>query len=383
MIAASDPSKTIRKEVIKRMKNIGIDISKKKCVVCVMDDKGKILEESAYENTLVDAKEFACRMKKEYGRKGQCRAACETTGNMWLKTFEAFEEYGIPIKLANTYKMKIISDTDIKTDPIDARKIANILRVDMIPQCYVAPPVLRDARELLRYRISMVQARTALINYTHGLLDKYDVKLHISNMYSKKAIILLSQTNLERPNDNMILKNCARRIAHITEEITNVETEIDKQAAVNDDARLLMSMTGLGVFGSMLVASEIGDISRFKTPEQLVSWAGMCPTVYQSGDKTYHGHMKKASNRRVNWVVIQAANVAVRHDDRLRIFYEKCKKRHGGKHVIAITHVANKMLRIIWKMLTLKEPYESRNAQLYGKKMKRMDNIQQSMRDVI
>ena len=348
-----------------------------------MDDKGKILEESAYENTLVDAKEFACRMKKEYGRKGQCRAACETTGNMWLKTFEAFEEYGIPIKLANTYKMKIISDTDVKTDPIDARKIANILRVDMIPQCYVAPPVLRDARELLRYRISMVQARTALINYTHGLLDKYDVKLHISNMYSKKAIILLSQTNLERPNDNMILKNCARRIAHITEEITNVETEIDKQAAVNDDARLLMSMTGLGVFGSMLVASEIGDISRFKTPEQLVSWAGMCPTVYQSGDKTYHGHMKKASNRRVNWVVIQAANVAVRHDDRLRIFYEKCKKRHGGKHVIAITHVANKMLRIIWKMLTLKEPYESRNAQLYGKKMKRMDNIQQSMRDVI
>ena len=164
------------------MKNIGIDISKKKCVVCVMDDKGKILEESAYENTLVDAKEFACRMKKEYGRKGQCRAACETTGNMWLKTFEAFEEYGIPIKLANTYKMKIISDTDVKTDPIDARKIANILRVDMIPQCYVAPPVLRDARELLRYRISMVQARTALINYTHGLLDKYDVKLHISNM---------------------------------------------------------------------------------------------------------------------------------------------------------------------------------------------------------
>ena len=263
------------------MKNIGIDISKKKCVVCVMDDKGKMLEETAYDNTLVDAKEFACRMKREYGRRGQCRAACETTGNMWLKTFEAFEEYGIPIKLANTYKMKIISDTDIKTDPIDARKIANILRVDMIPQCYVASPALRDARELLRYRISMVQSRTALINYTHDLLDKYDVKLHISNMYSKKAIILLSQTNLERPNDNMILKNCAKRIAHITEEITNVETEIDKQAAVNDDALLLMSMTGLDVFGSMLVASEIGDISRFKKPEQLVSCAGMCPKLVE------------------------------------------------------------------------------------------------------
>ena len=117
VIANSDPSKTIRKEVIKRMRNIGIDISKRKCVVCVMDDKGKILEETAYDNTLEDAREFAGRMKREYGRRGQCRAACKTTGNMWLKTFEAFEEYGIPIQLANTYKMKIISYQKLKMYP--------------------------------------------------------------------------------------------------------------------------------------------------------------------------------------------------------------------------------------------------------------------------
>ena len=61
VIAASDPSKTIRREVIKRMRNIGIDISKKRCIVCVMDDKGKILEEVAYENTLADAKSLQAR----------------------------------------------------------------------------------------------------------------------------------------------------------------------------------------------------------------------------------------------------------------------------------------------------------------------------------
>ena len=61
-------------------------------------------------------------------------------------------------------------------------------------------------------------------------------------------------------------------------------------------------MTGIEAFSAMLIASEIGDISRFKTPEQLVSWAGMCPTVYQSGDIIRHGHMKKASNGRVNRV---------------------------------------------------------------------------------
>ena len=69
-----------------------------------------------------------------------------------------------------------------------AQKIANGLRVRIIPECYVVPSDLRDARELLRYRISMVQARTARINYTHGLLDKYDVMPGVSRMHSKKAI---------------------------------------------------------------------------------------------------------------------------------------------------------------------------------------------------
>ena len=87
--------------------------------------------------------------------------------------------------------------------------------------------------------------------------------------------------------------------------------------------------------------------------------------------------MKKASNRRVNWIMIQAANVAVRHDDRLKWFYQNAKTRHGGNHPIAITHVANKMVRIIWKMLTAQEPYESHDASRYAKKMKRMKKILQ------
>ena len=67
----------------------------------------------------------------------------------------------MPIKLVNTYKMRIISDINVKTDPIDARKIANMLRVGMISQCYVAFSALHDVRDLLRYRISMVLARVA------------------------------------------------------------------------------------------------------------------------------------------------------------------------------------------------------------------------------
>ncbi len=96
------------------MINIGIDIGKRRCTVCVIDAKGHVLEEGSYNNTYKEAARLAARLKKEYKR---CQAACESTGNMWLKTFRAFEDQRIPILLANTLKMKIISETGAKTGP--------------------------------------------------------------------------------------------------------------------------------------------------------------------------------------------------------------------------------------------------------------------------
>ena len=138
-------------------KSVGIDTGKRRCVVCVMNEDGAVMERTGYDNTLEDATKFAQRIKQEYG---ECKDACETTGNMWIKTFEAFESQNIPIKLANTFKMKIISETSVKTDIVDARKIADLVRINMIPRCYVAPADIRDNRQLLRHRISLVQDRT-------------------------------------------------------------------------------------------------------------------------------------------------------------------------------------------------------------------------------
>ena len=96
----------------------------------------------------------------------------------------------------------------------------------------------------------------------------------------------------------------------------------------------------------------------------------MCPTLHQSGDTSYHGRMKKDSNRKVNWIMIQCALVAVRHDKRMKEYYTRLMKRH--RHHIAITHVANKMLTIIGHMLTEGNLYEDRNEALYHTKMRKM-----------
>jgi len=97
---AFDPPKHIQEEVIERMnESIGIDIGKRKCDVCVIDQRGNVLQRAKYPNTVADARTFAQKMADRYGR---CRAACESTANMWRTTFDAFEDAEMEIKLANT-----------------------------------------------------------------------------------------------------------------------------------------------------------------------------------------------------------------------------------------------------------------------------------------
>ena len=120
----------------------------------------------------------------------------------------------------------------------------------------------------------------------------------------------------------------------------------------------------------MLISSEIGDISRFRTASKLVSWCGLCPTVHQSGNSMYMGRMKKDGNKKINWIMIQAANTASRTDERMKKYYTRIAKRHG--HHVAITHVANKMIRIMWSMLTYKQLYNERKKELYETKLKKI-----------
>ncbi len=353
--------------------SIGIDIGKRKCVACIMDDNKRILEETAYENTYKEADLFAKKAKLNYGGKN-CQAVCESTGNMWLKTYEAFESAGIPIKLANTHRMRIISDMDVKTDPIDARKLANALRAGMVPECYVAPPELRSVRELMRCRIRLVQDRTAVVNQIHSLLDRHDWKINSSHMYSNKGLKQLFALNLGDPNDDVVLGVYARRVRHLAEEIASIETRIAAQAGASEYARILMSIPGIDSFTAMLPVSEIGDIARFKTPNKLVAWFGMCPTVHQSGDREeYHGKMRKTSNRRCNWAILQAARTAAIYDERMGRIHARSKKRNSARPMVARTHVAAKMVRIIWSMLMTKTPYSGHDPKTYKLKLARAE----------
>lgn len=358
--------------------SIGIDIGKRKCDYCVVDGRGVVVERGQYLNTIPDTRECARRLAEKYRKKGSCKAACETTANMWRITYEAFESAGIEIKLANTFEMAIINKTGKKTDKVDAQKIANVLRVDMIPECYVPSKKVRGIRNMVRHRVKLVRDRTHVINRIHSILDGYGRSVQATKMYSQKGVKQLEGIALETTHETLVLRQCIRQMMRLTEDITTIDNELEADAAENRDARLLASMSGVGPFIALLMAAEIDGISRFPGPKKLVSMAGLCPTVRQSSKKTRMNRIKKLnSNKLVNWAMCEAAQIAVRHDPKMAAAYESARRRHADKHALGIVAVAHKMVTIMWHILHTKTPYQSRNQKLYERKLNRMKRARQ------
>ena len=196
--------------------SIGIDIGKKKCDYCVIDPGGKVLDRGQYPNTTEDAARTARAMARKYGRrKDGCQAACETTANMWNTTYDAFEDAGIPITLANTYRMSLISKTAKKTDRAGAEKIAQILCSGNIPGCYVPPAYIKGVRTIVRHHVRLVRDGTRTVNRIHGMSGRHNVTVE-GPVYTARNLDTLEAIRLGSRHDEGVVQQCARQVRYLT-----------------------------------------------------------------------------------------------------------------------------------------------------------------------
>ena len=138
---------------------VGIDIHKRKCNSALMDEQGRILDETVFANTQEGLTTLIQRIKAH----GQAKAVLESTGNFWLRSYEALEKEQIHVALSNPLKTRAIAEARIKTDKIDARLLAHLLRANLVAESYVPDKQTRARRALLRHRASLVKTRAICI----------------------------------------------------------------------------------------------------------------------------------------------------------------------------------------------------------------------------
>jgi transposase len=129
--------------------------------------------------------------------------------------------------------------------------------------------------------------------------------------------------------DRLMLDNHLHHIEALNGQIERVDEEIRGRSSVDDDIQLLLSLTGVDVYTALLIRSEIGSIDRFPDYKGLVSWAGLAPSLHPSGSVEIHGRIMRQGSRMLRWIMVESARVAVRHNERMRGFYERVKRRRG------------------------------------------------------
>jgi len=342
---------------------VGVDIGKRKCRAAVVDEDGVLIKEFSFVNDFSGIEGFV-RMLSEGDS-----VVMESTGNLWVNLYEAVEGRGVKVVLANPLKMKAIASARIRNDKVDARVLAFLLRGGLVAECYVPPKEVRELRALVRHRMQLVRSATIVKNRVHSLLDRYGFRHEFSNLFGKAGLEWLRRVEL-KPLDRLLLDSFIEQIECFERLIGNVDAEIGRRASIDEDVKLLLSLTGIGVYSALLIKSEIGDVRRFPSYKKLIAWAGLAPGLYQSGSIERHGHITKQGSALLRWVMVECARSAVRFDAKLGEFYERVKRRGGGQK--ALVAVAAKMLKFIWFMLTRREPYNSRDARLYGEKLYRL-----------
>jgi len=249
-----------------------------------------------------------------------------------------------------------------KTDKLDARGLNKLQRIGTLPEVWIPPGKLRDKRELTRTRMVLVAQRTQFKNRIHSTLDKYGLKVEVSDLFGKKGRALLARRLPELPpHTRQVTETMLSQIDLLEERIGAIEERMREVLLPTREVELLQTLPGVGFILATVIALEVGDVGRFPGPEKLASYAGMVPRVHSSGGKTRYGRTRKDVNRYLKWAYSEAANVVARHRQKhperhVSRLYERIMRRKG--HQKAIGAVGRHLAEATYWMLKKGEPYK-------------------------
>jgi transposase len=314
-----------------------------------MDEKGKVLTQDKVDTDIDSVKDYFGRLVES----DFLELAVEPISS-WYYFYEIVESLGCSVHLVNPLKVKAIASARIKTDKIDSNILAHLLRTNLLPEAYIPNRSIRDLKELLRTRASLVHLRTEVKNKIHALLHKNGVQHDWTNLFGKGGREFLGQLEFREPYQQA-LDRYLKLTDVLTIEIDQLGWEIQLKAEADNDAMLLTTIPGIGFYSALMLVSEIGDIKRFPSWRHLASYAGVVPSVYSSGGKTRTGRITRQGSKWLRWTVVDIAVRQAKQDSLLGEFYRKMKSRKGTR--IARTATARKLLEVVYSMLKNGCPY--------------------------
>lgn len=333
------------------MKYIGLDCHKQYDFATLIDSEiGEIRSKK-----LAHRKE---EFKSFIGERSNTKMVIESCWN-WSKTYELAKDLVDEVILAHPLKIKAIASAKIKTDAIDSRTLAQLLKADLIPQAHLREADNRLKQKVIRHRAFMVAMRTRVKNKVNDLVSNRLLSPTVEetkpkNLFSKRGkgengVAWLKSLEWSVEEDKKIFESAMRLIERFSLEISASNRMMDEIFKKDKDAQLLSTIPGIGKTLAVLISTEIDGIGRFRSPSRLCSYAGLAPSTHSSGGKTYHGKTTLEGNKWLRWALVEAVVPASYADTEIRTRLNALRKIKNAN--VAKTIMARWLLKVVYHVL--------------------------------
>jgi transposase len=363
----------------------GLDIHKKLIVACAVTP-GNAGQPRRHVRTFGTMTDELQQLSGWLSEQGVTHVAMESTGSYWKPIFNVLEE-SFELLLVNAQHLQAVPGR--KTDVKDAEWIADLLRHGLLKPSFIPDREQRELRELVRYRTSLVQERTAAANRLQKVLEGANIKLasvatDILGRSGREMLeaLVAGETNtalmaefargrlrdkrpaLERalagrfgPHQRFLVAEILAHIDYLDDTIERLSVEIgERERPFEAVLNRLDTIPGVGRRIAEIIAAEVGpDVRRFPSAGHLASWAGLCPGQDESAGKRRSGKTRKG-NRWLRTALVEAAQAARRTKTYLAAQFRRLTTRRGLKK--AMVAVAHSILRIVYHLLIDEHPFE-------------------------
>jgi transposase len=329
---------------------IGLDVHKKAISYCVKTAAGQIVEEGRLEASRAALRRWAERRQQPW------HGAMEATlFSAWI--YDTLKPYAEQLVMGHPAKMKAITAGKKKSDAIDARTIADLLRCDLFPTCYVLSPQMRDLRRLLRYRNLVVQQSVRMQNRMAGLLMESGTAFNKEKLHGKKYFSDLMESLEEVPESVKDLLRMSRSSMEMFESTQKqIQRRLLAEPALQQRVERLKSIRGVGPITALTWALEVADPHRFASIADAVSYCGLTAAFRSSAGKQQRGPISKQRNAWLQTVLIEAAKLAPRWNPQMAILHaQQLQRGHANR---ATLQVARKLVAYLLAVDKSGKPFQ-------------------------
>jgi transposase len=316
---------------------VGIDLHRRRSVIVRMTGAGEVLQTIRIDNDPV-------ALSLELAKAGPDPEVVLEATYGWYWAADLLQACGARVHLAHPLGVKMFGYQRVKTDARDSTNLAELLRMGRLPEAWLAPPAVRELRELVRYRAKLVALRSGLKAQVHAVLAKQGVQVPMSDLFGVGGTRLLDQLRLGRAYGLRVASLRTLLVAY-DQEIAMLGREISTALAGDVGYLAIQAIPGVGPVLAAVFVAEIGDIHRFAAAPQLCSWAGLTPRHRESDTTVRRGPITKQGPRLVRWAAVEATQRLPRASKQATDFHRIADRRGTGIGRVA---AARRLLTLVF-----------------------------------